>query len=818
MEYDKENVIPMEALPTLSSDYQEPPASAIDSKLFLQRLYGGTTNKVEESRNGMEMDETACTDNTAGTLPTNVSCHNNDVTKYFDTEDVTVGIEETKCIGGIVVEGHHMDHDKENSIRFANQTLNMEETQPVGGILKAGNTASQSGLRMQQGYNTTIIAEENVTRCFNMEEDADDGLEETKCVGGILNKVDKSNYDHSVTSKCVSDNLSATRDLVESKNFEEKTGENFLSNIKTDKNRKLSEDITVNFNVTGMQDKIEETRTVGGFLDKTLDVTRNKQQEHEARSFISGKKDSVNNTVAMEETVPLGKILDSGHSRSDFDQSLFKMSLTPAEQFVRSVTTSESKQVQGIWRESTDELNTSGSRREEMEITKNLTVPMEITKPVGGFLDKSRSSGEETGPDNSLNFSVMEETKAVGGILGIHKTTIDNRTDIDKVDKTIDYTVEMEETRATGRILEKTNSEVDGFGEKPTSNTKIADEPLPVEKMQTVGGNLNNTLDRTVFFDNVNTNWLLEDLKPKSIGKAADGTAADGINKSVGIEETNCLGGILTTDIEMIKENSESIYNHAHASENNKTTMETVLMEETRCVTKETTCELSQKQVNEHLNNQPELYQSGTGNALKVAQGESVLSVNSNENETGKTAANKEFDSGDLIVDDEITLKFSNKRNFEECSGETQDKGQEKTREITQTGLAKLKEMLILSKRKTAPSLRQGDIRTPSKFSPLFPGSAPGSTVKSTSCSKLNLGEIRSPVHKRQRLSEGMQAVNEFGANERSKSMASPTGDIAEDCTTSNLFENSKITHADIPGRYINRFFRNNLFLVWLFE
>jgi hypothetical protein len=113
--------------------------------------------------------------------------------------------------------------------------------------------------------------------------------------------------------------------------------------------------------------------------------------------------------------------------------------------------------------------------------------------------------------------------------------------------------------------------------------------------------------------------------------------------------------------------------------------------------------------------------------------------------------------------------------------------------------------MLILSKRKTAAHLRQGDIRTPSKFSPLFPGSAPQSTSKASCSNQLDLNVTRSPVHKRQRLSQGGLGVEEtdddFGSNEKTEATAALLGGFQDDVFTTGLPDNSKMDNTDMQGK-----------------
>ncbi|XP_045161177.2 uncharacterized protein LOC123526196 isoform X2 [Mercenaria mercenaria] len=859
MDHDKENMIPMEALPSFTNSNQEPealkyvkknkePQASVDSRMFLQSLFGGNSKNTEETKHDIEeMEETACIDGIVtqvdkGDMNRNSGAfsvgRNDDVTRYFNTEDVTVGIEETKCVGGIVNEvmgvSHSDEADKENSVHLANRTVHMEETRPVGGILKGGglNTTVQTGLRMQQGYNSGINAEDNVTRCFKMEEDADDGIEETKCVGGILSKAGK-NVENSIVESQIgrtslgrapSNKLSAdkTRISVEDKEIRTPSPMEVTAQGVASINN-FTPEATINFNVSNMQDNMEETKAIGGIINKTVSVMRNEQITESDGKY---RMDTGNQTVTMEETVALGKILDT--SKNGLDQSVNK-SIVESQQLVDSTTVmEETKPVGGILKINQsihEKFNLSRQQEEKMEVTKNITVPMEETKAIGGFLEKSKVEtlltpcADEAVSNKTLNVSVaMEETKALGGLLDktVPKAVVENSSDNDFVDKTVDYTVAMDETKSVGRILERTNiGQIPSNSKDDSCSNKTLNQTVPVEETKSVRGILNKTADRTMCFDEVKTDWLSEDLKSDSSGKAADGTAVQEHNKTVGIEETKCVGGILSSDMEMMKGKFENMYNHANDDDTgNKTVIEPVIMEETRCVTNVVNKDTSELNTGAKVKSdknyklQSQIKISDKEESKSEVCMESDFNVKNKEIEgENKTCSDKdvESNSNDVEIDDEITFKVSNKRNFDECKGEILDKNEEKTKDFTQSNLAKLKEMLILSKRKTAAHLRQGDIRTPSKFSPLFPGSAPESSSKASCSSKLDLGVTRSPVHKRQRLSEVDVGVSgetddDFDGNEKTDATAALLMGFEDDGFTTGLLENSKIEATDIQG------------------
>ncbi|KAL4237361.1 Cancer susceptibility candidate 5 [Mactra antiquata] len=408
------------------------------------------------------------------------------------------------------------DPDKENKIDQASKTQNMEMTVPIGGILNSSYAAAKSkpsksgGLQIKFDYSDGNDVD-NCTRQFNLN-DNDQGMEETKCLGGILNTGGKMN-------------TTSNDNVVTSSKFGETMNTSLGAHMKISNapDSKMS-NVTIN-----LIDNIEETKVVGGILDR-----------------FDNKADTANNDVDMDFTMddPKG-------------------------------------------------------------------VPMEETKALGTIVITKPGDSHGVKTDLSINRERdetvkldldMEETKPVGGILNYEKGDLFNRSKVStrlsfgSSDKTTKLPEPMEETRPVGGILDKYFGEKSGSGNNlvrsPTDQMNMTiNKTVPMEETKPLGNICNETTDRTLYFEDVNTDWTLHNLKNKEIGKLSDGTIFSKQQSTVYMDETKCITGVIdvqpsskvTIETENIKDpqNEDKVVDQTGVN----TPMGMDCMEETKCVT-----------------------------------------------------------------------------------------------------------------------------------------------------------------------------------------------------------------------------------------
>lgn len=646
-----------------------------------------------------------------------------EVTKYFiDGEAMTPGVEETRCIGGIL----------------------------------PNVSMSCGGLPSGSGHGRMGAEFDDRTQCLNV------SMEETRPLDQILNQTRSHEQDRN-TDEEMNDTCEGQNQTQSVKEMLERITKNQVQNIKTTNNtvgmdvtnvgRLLPNDVTVNrkqvetvanqslSHTVAMETvSMEETKAVGG--SQTSWSVRNTPNQ------------TVNHTVAMQETVPIGEILNSTSKRRSMNpaQATFPDEVTTNQ----TVMMEETKSVGGIL---------SKPESANLHLTLNQPVDVEKTQAVGGILDKTStwsgnaSAGNQmptsTSPvsNQTVNSSVfmeetnssafMEETKPVSKILD--KTKIDEITspgiqmqtkNASASNQTVNFTVPMEETKAVGGILNKpshkksaTKYAYSNMGSDQTVNITMA-----MEETKSVGGIIDKTtLGSTSAYEN----------KPFCLNKT--------VNHTISMEETKAVGGILnrTSFPSTVKPDNVEL---------EKTINYTVAMEETKAVGG-ICSNLTRNDGLSEVDRMNELAIEETKYLTESLQRSMNMSCSSPDlGADTPDGVNVSFVCGDSGKEvgggsDEITFRISHKRSLDEMKSEAADPNEGKTQDITQsqTRMLKLKQSLLAMKKVTASQIKAGDIKTPSKHSPVMYNT--GSCVKNPlCCSQLDLS-TRSPVSKQPRLS-----------------------------------------------------------------
>ena len=687
----------------------------------------------------LPMDETACIGNYSKNCIIESKYHNDAVSS------------ETESANKVLIASH-----------LGNQTLVMEETKCVGGIVDEISTKELNTENLAHQLATSKSLPIEKTKYASMTEGVTANqstvLVETKCVGGITERshtkqlfMDKQSSELKADQSEVS---TATNPVPDSK---EKISSNDLTNktlsdksnntlnhavediknqgevLRKDHSKEITLPVSLGEMTANQSIAVDERKCQGDNLNKT-NITK------DFTKSVPVNMQMVNQSYGMEETKCLGGILNKSKVQ-DLPVHVPSSEITATQ----TVSMEETTCIGGMINKTiTKDLIIQ-------ENTINQTVIMEETKCLGGMINKTITK-DLTVQENTRNQTeMMEETKCLTGMIN-GNITKDLTSLAAPQENTVDHTVLMEETKCLGSINKNITKNLACLA-PPQENT--VNQTVQMEETKCLGGiNKNITKDIASLAapqeNTVNQTILMEETKclggiNKNITKDLTSLAAPHeitVNQTVRMEETGCLGGMInknvtkdlnsksapkvttssqidikqeTGSLDGLKKDEDKEISHKILQSINKTVSQTFAMEVTDCIdniidaVQPHTIEIQDYQTSMDVKN------IGVPAGAKFEDKNQIAAKNidiqvvnkegsdGNEIELGVRKVVTENEFSEEQVDDEITFKKTSKeRDTDNVDQVTRDMTQSLSRQCQ-----KLKEMLILSKKKTPTHLKR---------------------------------------------------------------------------------------------------------------
>ncbi|WAR18770.1 hypothetical protein MAR_000608, partial [Mya arenaria] len=676
---DKENVVPVAGMEG---------EGAVNWRAMLDRVFSSSHAAYSQQQDTEDepMEETRCYSDMfleTNQPPTHTSQSviqpskentppgSDEVTKYFvDGVATTFGMEETRCVGGIVSGGPGIaptgpgTQDRDGDDKTQCIPVPMEETKALGDILIRTvdkHVAMEKTCRdLNSPASQSMEVVETDADTMNYTVMVDVPMEETKAVGG-LNKT--------------------TNEIL----------------------------------------PMDETRSLGGVLNKTNNPTVSSQK---STTFTAGANITIMQPSSMDETLAGGKIINE--SINGFNSNELKLNHSS----LQTVAMEETNVVGGIVKHSVIQISETISPEKDQNMCMNTeaTVYMQETRPLGGIIQVEHADSNKDKVKPSETFVAQSPNDNVHPC--IEKDPLQEKTqtlrrrlsqimsqNVDET-KTYNMTVPMEMTQVTGGILQSgiqtLTTELSTW--KVGDIVKSPNQTVTVEEIRVVGKENTSWPVGGILNKHVNQTESMEEMSPER--ELVNRT----LHQTVSMEETRAVGGILDKYSKQPSPMETDSFNRS----NNKT----VPMKETKCVGTNLQTDIS-----------------------VTSPFEKTQREDSTENERAEVTCIS-GDTGQECDDDssEVTFKISHKRSLDEMRSDASDQSEGKTQDLTQsqTKLLKLKGSLLAMKKVTASKIKVGEIKTPSKLSPAMYGGV-SSARKGQSAVQPDMS-VRSPAHKLARL------------------------------------------------------------------
>ena len=730
------------------------------------------TEKLSPTNQTIKMEETTCVGGLLNkTLTKEPVCKrlSDETTKVFQSLDM----DETKCQGGILNKTNFTAEFGQLHLSAVQHAIDMEETKCLtGSVNKTVNIEAVSlyESKPDESFNREKPDHTDETKVYRYGLE----MEETKCLTGLINKTitseltDLTKLDTPLKMDETVCQSVSTEKIIDKESMIHTLPAATINNVgetlkKSDMYSSLQE--------SGIERHVSPTVTSA--------VERESGKEVPAK-VPADKEITLKSPVAMKETKSCDNIANKSASSSiyaDQTQSDLKSdSHTPNQTLLME----ETKCVGGIMNKTiTKDLN-----KTQADMTKVYqNFEMEETKCQGGILNKTNATNEIQMANNTVE---MEQTKCLGGIMNktiTKELSVKPHSDVTKVYQNFD----MEETNCQGGILNKTNA---------ASELKMANKTVEMEettylnnevqenamsKAQLNDTDSNKDIDSGEITFNFKSGLSILKNNKENMGDKTIG------NQTVLMEETKCVGGLL---------NKSSAKNHYHERDHVRavspletTVNHTVLMEETKCFgglkSDETTGSFAKVRNDRTVNltSAMEITSIDTQNIVDIGTDESNVIENGDSQQTHKNMDISEavqdtnkyseraiemkagnvkserpvcrFNENTVSIGDKSELLKSDFGNMDQddgdemrlkrSSGETDSNFPEEiTREATQSQarLQKLRDMLILSKKKTPTHFKR----------PAEPKTDINVNQGLIDGPRLCPEEMRSPAHKKKRL------------------------------------------------------------------
>ena len=668
------------------------------------------------------------------------------------TANETIAMEQTKCYGGILnkpdpaggltIQANIVEHN----IASVDQTHIMEKTKSLGGVMNESLTKESQGQKDQIRCNETFA------------------MEETKCHGGILNKTN-------ITKETYSSNLSLSNEPFEMEETKCLTGL-----IHKNKTKKLASEMQTDGTKVYQNLNMEETRCHGGILNKSnftkdrrenelspsnqileMEETKcltgliNRNITKELTSQLKADKTRLDQNLDMEETKCQGGILNRSGVSKDLGKEVLLGTQTGNQTYFSDETclteykkdNDSTNPILSLEKNSCELVDENVEREINVkqiapeitfnDIRGNEAVTMEETSCKVGLINntdstrelnnqtKSVSENVKSNLDSANTMSGMEETKCIGGIMNEGMTKVNENENAELEKTTVYQSNDVEETKCQGGILDRSSCAKESY-----YNPYSTHQTVEMEETKCLTGLIKrNTQDIT------------------SLTQVNELAA----NQTVTMEETRCVGGMINRNTPVETDNLVAPP---------ETTMnQTVMMEETKCVggtnvieSKEVDTDGSKERtINQTLSMEITSCVKEIVTGAKEGTDTTHSAVLEDDKSTHKYLTEDKLDSAtkravqeqpDADNDTEITFKKSSR---ETGSNFADDFTKETTQ--TYTKLQKLKEMLILSKKKTPTHLkRPAEPKMEAKLDQ-------GLSVDSPN---VHAADIGSPAHKKKKL------------------------------------------------------------------
>ncbi|XP_052769582.1 uncharacterized protein LOC128209549 [Mya arenaria] len=812
---DKENVVPVAGMEG---------EGAVNWRAMLDRVFSSSHAAYSQQQDTEDepMEETRCYSDMfleTNQPPTHTSQSviqpskentppgSDEVTKYFvDGVATTFGMEETRCVGGIVSGGPGIaptgpgTQDRDGDDKTQCIPVPMEETKALGDILIRTvdkHVAMEKTCRdLNSPASQSMEVVETDADTMNYTVMVDVPMEETKAVGGIMNTtVGQSIHKDDTSAKIVNQTINHTVAMEETRalgGILNKTKTQDCSNADT---RSVLPHVNKTVNQTL---PMEETRTVGEILNKT--ATQTVSEVH--TNTLNKLNQTINQTVPMDETKSLGGILNKTATQTGMKIGTFTAGLNKTTNEILPMD--ETRSLGGVLNK-TNNPTVSSQKSTTFTAGANITImqpsSMDETLAGGKIINESINgfnSNELKLNHSSLQTVAMEETNVVGGIVK-HSVIQISETISPEKDQNMcmntEATVYMQETRPLGGIIQVEHADSNKDKVKP-SETFVAQSPNdnvhpciekdPLqEKTQTLRRRLSQIMSQ-----NVDETKTYNMTVPMEMTQVTGGILQSGIqtlttelstwkvgdivkspNQTVTVEEIRVVGkentswpvgGILNKHVNQTESMEEMSPERELV---NRTLHQTVSMEETRAVGgildkySKQPSPMETDSFNRSNNKTVPMKETkcvGTNLQTDISVTspfEKTQREDSTENERAEVTCIS-GDTGQECDDDssEVTFKISHKRSLDEMRSDASDQSEGKTQDLTQsqTKLLKLKGSLLAMKKVTASKIKVGEIKTPSKLSPAMYGGV-SSARKGQSAVQPDMS-VRSPAHKLARL------------------------------------------------------------------
>ena len=491
-----------------------------DAKSFLTNLFGPkqstTGEKFSENNisgvndNSFEdsMDETTCYGGIVGKDA--VKELTNQITAKMDGQDTRTkrSSTERQPFGDISIsDGIDKENDSRNPSKVfqdpevtTNQTLVMEETKCLGSVLNKSGSAAHI-------RNFTFHENENLSPANQTLK-----MEEMAFVGGFMNKA----LTKEPESKRLSDE---TTKVFQSLDMDETKCQGGILN----KTNFTAEFGQLNLSRTQQGIDMEETKCLTGLINRTVNKESGTLHERKPNeSFKMENPDHSDETKVyqsgqdMEETKCVTGLINKTVTNEHTDRTISETTIKEEESLRVGIERHDSPIVtKDIGKKSGNEVQANTLTKNDM--TLNDPTAMDETKCNGNTVNKSSSTLAFQGqaqfdlkPNQTLS---IEETKFVGGITN---KSLTNDLNITQANMTKVYQNEMEETKCHGGILDRTNA---------TSEVKVSNKTIEIQETKCLGGIMSKTSTEEL------------GIKPHS-----DLTK---VYQNFDMEETKCQGGVL---------------------------------------------------------------------------------------------------------------------------------------------------------------------------------------------------------------------------------------------------------------------------------
>ncbi|XP_052280184.1 uncharacterized protein LOC127877905 isoform X3 [Dreissena polymorpha] len=551
-------------------------------------------------------------------------------------------------------------------------------------------------------------------------------MEETKILGGIVSQLNQlEEFESMEETRLVGGILSKTNNQFEA--MEETrpiVGILSKTNFQLDVMEETKSIGEILSKTNCQLDAMKEKRPVGGILCKT-NFQLDAMEETRPVGVILSKTNY--QLDAMEVTRPVGEILSKTNNQLDATEVIRRVGGIMSKTNYHLDAMEETRPVDGI-----------------LSKTNNQFEAMEETIPVGGILSKTNNQLE-----------TMEETRPVGGILSKTNYQLDAMEETQGVCEILsktNYQLDaMEETRAVGGILGKTNYQFDAMEEtRPVGEilSKTNNQLETMEETRPIGGILSKT------------NNHLETMEETS---QVDKILSKTNNQLEAMEETRPVGGILSkTNNQLVTFDETSIENRIPGG----SVKRTEIVQDNRPVVgqhgnlKSSVAKIDQTISMSNNANEKQAVETGPKD-ISIVKNVSLTCVVQNEDFIESLNTSKSLP---LVINQEEIMEkdpLSAERSLmekETCAEVGFD--DVRTQDVTQsqTKLLKLKESLLAMKKITGPSIKAGNIKTPSKLSPSLQSYSVQNSIKKLYPTQPNAA-CSSPVRKRQRLSDPMDCM-----------------------------------------------------------